>query len=106
MCMRQRARVCGSSSISIRAPMWGSTSRPARGIGQFISIWGRLFESALGHLGDGDILIKVDILHELDQLDALFEGALEGLAAHDDPHAAGAFVDDRGKNGVCPVGCA
>jgi len=57
-------------------------------------------------LGDGNVFVEVDVLYRPDQLDAFFEGALEGFAAHDHAHAACAFVDDGGKDGIGEIGLA
>jgi 3-methyl-2-oxobutanoate hydroxymethyltransferase len=46
--------------------------------------------------GDGDAGIEVDVLDEVEELDALLHRALEGLAAGDEAAAAGALVDDGG----------
>jgi hypothetical protein len=44
-------------------------------------------------------LIKVHILHGVQEFDAVLHGFLEGFAAADEAHATGALVDDGGHDG-------
>src|SRR6202158_5811140 len=57
-------------------------------------------------LGDGDIGAQVNVLDGIQELDALFHGALEGFAAGDEAGAAGTLVDDGGGYGFFEVVCA
>src|SRR6516162_9590868 len=50
--------------------------------------------------GDRDLVAQVDVLDGADQGGPLGHRSLEGLAADDETHAAGALVDDRGAHGL------
>ena len=53
--------------------------------------------------GDGDRGVEVDVLDGVDQRGALVGRPLEGLAADDEPGAAGPLVDHRGAHGLGQV---
>jgi len=61
---------------------------------------------ALAVLCDRDVFVEVYVLDSLDHFHAVLEGALEGFPAEDEAHAACAFVDDGGEDGVVHVGFA
>jgi len=50
------------------------------------------------HSRDCNVLAEIHILNEVQHLDALLHGPLEGFAAADEAHAAGSLVDDRGSH--------
>src|SRR5439155_14718995 len=50
-------------------------------------------QGSLTESGDGDVLVEVHVLDGVQQLNALFHGALERLASADQPGAAGPLVD-------------
>src|SRR6185503_17807986 len=54
-------------------------------------------------LGDRDLLVQVNVLNRVEQLDAFLHRPLERLAARDEPHTAGALVDDRRLHGFLQV---
>src|SRR6266849_10990547 len=54
-------------------------------------------------LRDGDFGAEVDVLNGVQELDAFFHRALEGLAAGDEAGAASAFVDDGGGDGFLEI---
>src|SRR5258708_35521177 len=60
--------------------------------------------------GDRDVLVQVDVLNRVQQPDAFLDRALEGLAAGDEAHAAGALVDDGRLHSLFEIalagGCA
>ena len=53
--------------------------------------------------GYSDFGAQVDILDDVEELDAFLHGALEGLAAGDEAGTASALVDDGGGNGFFEV---
>ena len=57
-------------------------------------------------LSDGDFFAEVDVLDGVEEADAFFEGSLEGFASRDEAHAACAFVDDGGDDGVLEIASA
>ena len=50
--------------------------------------------------------VQVDVLDGVDEGGTLGQRALEGLATHDEAHAAGALVDDGGAHGLGQVAVA
>src|SRR5215475_2317981 len=54
-------------------------------------------------LGDRDLGTEVDVLYCVEELDTIFHGPLECLAAGDEAGAAGALVDDGGGYGFFEV---
>ena len=56
--------------------------------------------------GDGDGLVEVDVLDDVQEADAFVHGALESFAAADEAHAAGALVDDRRLHGFLQIAFA
>lgn len=63
-------------------------------------------EPIAGRLCNSDAGIEVNVLNRVQQRDALFHRALERFASADQPHAAGAFVDDGRDDGVFQIGYA
>jgi len=74
--------------------------------GSFVGWSCQAFRGAQKGLGDGDLLFQIDILYGVDEGDAFVHGALEGFSAHDEAHAAGAFINDGGAHGFGQVGSA
>ncbi len=54
-------------------------------------------------LCDGHFVIKIHILNRLQQCGAFAHWALEGFAAGDQAHAAGAFVDHCRRDGFFEI---
>ena len=54
-------------------------------------------------LSDADRIVEVDVLDGPYDPDPLGQGALEGLASHDEAHAAGPLVYDRCPHGLGEV---
>src|SRR5260370_5124252 len=52
---------------------------------------------------DGDFGAEVDVLNGVQELDAFFQGTLEGFASRDEAGAAGALVDDGSGNGFFEI---
>src|SRR3954465_6557725 len=90
----RRSRSGGVASGGPMTPRLSQTAMPgSRGRGQRGS-------------GDGDLRREVDVLDRAQQLGALVERAPERLAARDEPHAAGALVDDGGADRLRHVALA
>jgi len=54
-------------------------------------------------LRDGYFFAEVNVLDRVQQFDAFFHRALERFASGDQAHAARAFVDDGGEDGVFEI---
>src|SRR4051812_36290245 len=55
------------------------------------------------YLRDCDVVTKVDVLDRLQKIDTFLERTLERLATGDEPHAAGALVDDGRRDRLAEV---
>ena len=53
--------------------------------------------------GDSNLFREVDVLNGVEELGALFDGTLEGLATRDETLSASALVDDGGLGGLGEV---
>jgi len=77
--------------------------------GGFFYVRGGSFAGQLisdDYLRDCNILIEINILNGLDQVEPFLKRTLEGFAANDHAHTAGAFIGNGGEDGICEIGCA
>ena len=94
------ARSACSTCSAVSSPA-ATSSSPSRGIRRSPDRTSASTGSRLS--ATRDVLAEVDVLDRVEQLDALLERPLERLAAGDQAHAAGALVDDRGRDRVAQI---
>src|SRR4051794_18335434 len=93
-CVASRAAsTAATSRTTIRTARRGSIPATVADAAAGSSGWRRGVTPARAFLRDRDLVGEVDVLDRVQQPDALVHRPLEGLAARDQPGAAGALVD-------------